>query len=415
MQRKLSWVESLLWMGGLQSSIFSMVATIRGGLSLEAFQDALDKARQRHPTLSVRIVLADDHHLHITSEAVADFPIQVVQRENDHTWISVVESELKIIYPWRTGPFVRFALVSAPDCTELIVTCHHGYADGLAAAYLLRDLLTYLGDPGKPVEALPEIPAADDLIPPSIDLGEVRVSPDVLVYEADILPAPQPTTEAFFVLPRMFSAEQTEALLKRCRAENTTVHGAISAAFLKAFAEKRGYGQHIVSSAVNVRDRLAQPVGEAFGLFIIPSMLATIDCTPEGNFWDAARKIKADFQGQMTDEQLFGIFKGVRQMFSSMSYREVVQAAMTNPWEMNYDVSITNLGRLNFPTEYGDLRLEALYGPLVNALEKETILGVVTVGGQMTLTWVGRHKTLDPVEAEAIQAIALDCLEEAVR
>ena len=80
---------------------------------------------------------------------------------------------------------------------------------------------------------------------------------------------------------------------------------------------------------------------------------------------------------------------------------------------INYDFSITNLGRLDFPVRYGPLRLEAMYGPAVNTSEQERTVGVTTIGGRMAFTLAFRDFVLDPAAAEQLKARAMARLGEA--
>lgn len=54
-------------------------------------------------------------------------------------------------------------------------------------------------------------------------------------------------------------------------------------------------------------------------------------------------------------------------------------------WDkVNYGCVITNVGRVGIPVAYGDLRLEAVYGPLVYSDVNEKTTGVITVGNRMS-------------------------------
>ena len=50
------------------------------------------------------------------------------------------------------------------------------------------------------------------------------------------------------------------------------------------------------------------------------------------------------------------------------------------------DILISNLGRLDIPVDYGDLKLLAVMGPAVYSDSTELSLEVVTIGGQMQMT-----------------------------
>lgn len=60
-----------------------------------------------------------------------------------------------------------------------------------------------------------------------------------------------------------------------------------------------------------------------------------------------------------------------------------------------YDLSITNLGRVDMPVEYGELTLTEVYGPILTVSPRETVLGVNAVGGAIhfVLACEGQHDT----------------------
>jgi NRPS condensation-like uncharacterized protein len=51
---------------------------------------------------------------------------------------------------------------------------------------------------------------------------------------------------------------------------------------------------------------------------------------------------------------------------------------------VSFGAAITNVGRVDIPTRYGDLELDAVYGPLVYSDVNEKTVGVITVGNRMT-------------------------------
>jgi hypothetical protein len=72
----------------------------------------------------------------------------------------------------------------------------------------------------------------------------------------------------------------------------------------------------------------------------------------------------------------------------------------------NYDISVTNLGRLDIPTQYGPLRLEALYGPALSvAGERHHVLGVTTIGGRLAFTLAFRGPSLEHTRRQAMQRL----------
>ena len=116
----------------------------------------------------------------------------------------------------------------------------------------------------------------------------------------------------------------------------------------------------------------------------------------------------------MTDLSLvpfLGTIVLIDELVSVITPRIVAQTA----WGVEYDLSISNLGRLDFPVQFGPLKLEALYGPTIGCNAKEVVLGVVTVGGKMHFTMAFTDMTMTLPQAEQIKAKAMKSLADATR
>ena len=54
-------------------------------------------------------------------------------------------------------------------------------------------------------------------------------------------------------------------------------------------------------------------------------------------------------------------------------------------WDkINYGYSITNVGKVSIPVNYGDLTIESVYGPFFYSDVNEKTVGVITVGDKIT-------------------------------
>jgi hypothetical protein len=210
-------------------------------------------------------------------------------------------------------------------------------------------------------------------------------------------------------------ADQTATLVARSRTEGTTVHAALSAAFLRAFGEFHGDGwTRIIQSPVSLRDRLTQPVGEAYGLYI-GLVEFPVDCAPERGFWDVAREIKQGFIRETADKPLFTFLTRTKVLLEQLTPVLTPEMLSDSFMDVNYDLSISNLGRLDLPRRDGAVRLEALYGPAVIGDPEEIVLGVVTVKKRMHFTLVFTEARLTVREAQALRERAMRWLSEATQ
>ena len=327
----------------------------------------------------------------------------------------------------------------------------------------MRDLLHHLGNPDVPVEPLPLLPPIHEMIPPEVDAALSKMSiPDLLELSLfssaqdkkpgrvskyamrlafALLKSPAgpfigrllkrsaarktrrtPAASAPAKPPSLclsawsLDHAQTAALIARAKQEGTTVHAALGAAFLLAFAQVIGAGQWrcMIQSPVNLRNRVSPPVGEDFGVFVTLAK-TTVDCSPGRGFWDIARDIREGFSRQMTPERLFATYD-LMEALSTLA-DEALPEAMLGGEEafgsIEYDLSLSNIGRLDIPTTYGPLQLESLYGPTFSAMG-DRIVGVNTTGGRIFFTFIYQETIMDAATGARVREIAMRRLGEAV-
>jgi len=63
--------------------------------------------------------------------------------------------------------------------------------------------------------------------------------------------------------------------------------------------------------------------------------------------------------------------------------------------KITYGYALTNVGRFDIPTTYGPYRLEAVYGPLFYSDVEEKMIGVITVGGRLSIILAGNESVVD--------------------
>jgi NRPS condensation-like uncharacterized protein len=193
------------------------------------------------------------------------------------------------------------------------------------------------------------------------------------------------------VLPFALDETETSTLVSSCRAEGVTVQAALCAAFALPFAERHPDAPvRRIESPINIRARLLRPVEEVYGNYI-SLIYSDVDCAPGRDAWDIARQASQSLAA-VTDEQLFTI---------PIVMMAVADRPLSIPVvNFNYDISISNLGQISIPTQYGQLHLESIYAPTMNvSLPNHRILGVTTFGGRMRCTFTSR----DPEAPQIVQ------------
>jgi hypothetical protein len=426
-KRRLRGGQLVVWQASAYHTInFALTARIRGRLSPDLAQKALDSLLIKRPSLSVNVIQDAAGDVYQVPNPGLKVPLRIEERTHPDHWIEETITELARAFDLSKDPPLRCVLLRDRDVSDVLFVCPHVLADGLAAAYLVRDFLAFLNDPEIKAVPAPVVPPMNALIPafPGKGLTTLQATFKARLLKLSLRRAhhhqaetatASPVQPNYHLLPWRLTSEQTSALVARSRAEGTTVHAALCTAFLRAFGEFHGDGwNRTIQSPVSLRDRLTQPVGDAFGLFV--NLVAfQIDCDPEYGFWETARSIKKRFVRRTGDRQVFKalieadvVTRQNRDALTPQTAAQVFMAA-------DHDLSISNLGRLDFPTPSDSFQLEALFGPILGGDPEDVVLGVVTLGGVMHLSLSFTDMRMDVPQAETIIDAAMQALLKATQ
>jgi hypothetical protein len=415
-----------IWMASKILAInFSLTARVRGSFTSDQLERALEKLQKKHPPLTMKIKKESKATVYLVPDASLEIPVRRVDQAQADDWIGEVTAELVRGFDLSREPPLRLVWLVGDEFSDMVLVCPHSLADGLSMAYLVRDLLDFLGEAECVADPMPMYPALSELIPhfpgkqwvvwkskiksavfkTLLGLKSKRTKPPITNAAA--------VETGYQLLNWKLTPEQTTALVARSRVENTTVHAALCTAFLRAFGEFHGNGwRRMIQSPINLRNRLTSPVGESFGLYIYLAEFP-VDCAPDHDFWDVTRAIKQDFIKHTKDKPIFSPLVDTSIVMDALAPILSNALLVESVGRVKYDLSITNLGALAFPTRFGTLQLDALYGPCISGKRNEIILGVNTLNGNMHLTLTFTDQKLTPAQAEQLKDKALKNLAEA--
>lgn len=379
---------------------FAVTARVHGPLTLAELQAGLAVLGRRHPLMAVRAAARPDGTPYFTDEGVPPVPVRVVERHTENDWVGETERGVTERTHYLEGPMLRCVWLRGEGVSDLILICDHMVSDGLSGIIAVRDLMAALADPSAPVEPV-ELPPLHELVPARV-MEQLRVDAESMIPLSDTPPPeeeqPHPPLAPVRVVPFELSHSDTAALVGRCRAQRVTVQAALCAAFLRPFAER--HPEQPLRRAeipVDLRSRMERQVGDACGNLIGLTTIG-VDCGPERDLWDVAREAVREL-GAMRDRDLFATAMVTIALFGRI--------AEQGPWVINYDVSISNMGRVNIPVQYGERRLESIYGPVFPATGPDhLILGISTFDGVMRCTWSSRGDWAAPLLARGREVLA---------
>jgi NRPS condensation-like uncharacterized protein len=401
---------------------FAMMVRVRGLFTPADLIAALHCAAEQHPLARARLEI-DSHGLPwLTTQGVPEINLRIAN--SDSTWEQVAEDELRCTFDPTVGPQVRAVWISTVEqVVYIVLVFNHNVCDGMSGAYFTRDLLQQLGSTG--TQPLP--PAV--LSGPQPHYGDmVSLIPSRVARAAAVrlqmwaihtlmplawmvqkrLPRPAQPEDVprFCILAWALIPETTAALVARCRVEGTSVHAAVCAAWLRADAEIEGSQRwnRTVSTPVNLRGSLIGPVGDSFGLFM-STVTTRVSCNAARDFWEIAREIKRHQVNSLSGDRKFHWPLRTHAALGGLSAEDRRGALeMLSAQRPNYDLAVTNLGRLDFPTQSGSLHFEALYGPLVNGFPFERTVSLLTFGSVMHFAFAFRDFVLEQTTCMATSA-----------
>lgn len=433
MQRPLSRSESLWWRV-LQNTPFNLAvaARIQGTVSLEHLRAALSRLRCRHPLVASRVATdATGSSVYDTAD-VPEFEVRGVVGHSDEDWIAETERELIRPFDLRTGPLARFVLVQFVGCADLVIVGHHLVTDGLAVTSLIRDVMTLLANPAASVTPAPMPASLHERVPRAARrsfrswalscLAITVIRGAQLVWRFRSAKKHSHEVELLSAMPRRpvsilawsLDEAKASALIARCRHEQTSVYAALCVSFLKSFTDVAAFPPSRpfpLTCPISVRNRLTLPVSDETGMYSV-GFKQSVDCHRNGDFWQAARTFHTSFRASSTDANIFRetlMIEAIAPCFSSDQFLGFVRKHMLGRSKCANGVqvaSISNVGRLTIPLEYGALRLVSWYG-MAAVNNDQVLVAVATVGEGMYFTLTYSQGTLDENTAVSVKATVM--------
>jgi hypothetical protein len=417
---------------------FIMVAEITGPLTEAGLRAGLDAAQARHPLLQVRISEEGRNRGVFRSTPGAPIPLRVLDAPAE-AWVAEAENELRTLFPTGTAPLARALwLRHDNNHSTLLLTFHHSIGDATAGTYLIRDVLRSVSQAsrGEATALVPLVPRASiEAHSPAWSRSPkavwqylrftARLLIDMLFHGKPraVVDRPEiPLAERrVHILPRRIEGDLLQRLVARCRAEGTTVHGALNAAMGLALAQDLRAEQAVplcLSSPVNLRKQMEPPVGEDVGLFV--SMAPTFHrIGPRTSFWDLAREVRSELTGVLTRGEPFSVLPTLARLGLVLE-RFFSGPRATERWlhrlaPLIIDASgITNLGIVDIETRMGELSIASVHfsaslGNLGYIMSTATTLNQV-----LRWNFCYMQPCLEPARAERIADESMRRIEQAL-
>jgi hypothetical protein len=398
--------EHYFWLSNQTSpKHFAVAAQISGFTKTSSWQAALAAVQQRHPLLQVRIAEDQAGVPYFRRLNEAGIPLRVVRGDVAENWQREMALELATPLPLKDGLLVRAVLIHEENRSAVIISAHHSIADGLSLVFIVRDLLKALS--GRSLQGLQLTPSQEGLCD-ALGPGPAAPQPDppaLKPVRPGQLPDRSRSTPSIQSL--RLSAEISGRLRERARQERTTVHGALVASLSVA-------GRRISRKWMEEPVRVVSPVNNRKLLGLNDECLLAIlfpitEHHPQSDarFWDVARGVTRDLAPARTIKGVAATFAAFGQLISSGPDVNAI-----SQFELRMCVNemmLSNLGVLPIETDYGNLTLEAVWGPSVFVgIEGEQMIGAATLHGAVHLL----HSSYTPLPSllQTAERILLEAL-----
>jgi NRPS condensation-like uncharacterized protein len=367
---------------------FCLVAQIEGALDSARLAAALEQVRNRHAAL--RVCIVNDGEMG-PAFCRTDNPVELhsFSAETAEDWRRVVERELGFPFGTFPGPLMRATVLWASDGASIILTFHHAIVDALSGTRILHDVMRALA--GQSLEVLPQLPPVEEMI-----AGGVPRS--IVVREGtsrqDISKACSRSAQGFEKLAANLATaewdqEETARLLRSCKANGTTVHGAICAAA----------SRHLPASDANTI-RMHCPIDLSGIMRIKPTGCGVfigagiVEVPAEARkLWHDAHHIVDNLRMARSSAATTRMLQWIAAEMPPAATKDSVVAFLASLPQSS--AVISNLGVLPHAVEYGSLRLKAIWGPAMLTslpVDRQTI-GVSTFAGQLRMV----HQSYEPI------------------
>lgn len=414
MKRKLIIGERVMYVDAKTAVNCVFTAKLRGSFSQDSLHNALDKVQQKHPLL--RAFIAEDEKgvpFFISNEQIGPIPFSIKERNGDADWKLESKREFNIPFTEKDKPMVRVVWIKGADVSELLLVCAHCICDGTTMVALLTDLLQVMDNPDHDLGNYPAFNSMEELLRNDFSKDRKKVfSAKLFATLARLFFLFKPSggnkvPGESYLLHWRLDAENTAALSADCKSENTTVHAALCVAVLDAFREMKGDKAHgRLICPVDIRRFIPELKADHMFAFA-PIAELSLEKGVQPDFWTRARKLKDDLTAKIAAMKVEDLL--ITSEYFHASVGRMLKYLKSTPG--THDITMSNMGRLNIPHQYGSFELEEIHSPSVAFPWKNSnTLVISTFRGEIDFMLSANSGFLSIAEAEVIKEKTLESL-----
>lgn len=411
-KRKLMMVERIMYVDSNTPVNCVFTAKINGEISEENFRIALDKIQQKHPLLKASIDHKSAKYPFFVEEAdISPIPLRILERKTDEDWLLESEQEWYRIFEDRTKPLAQLVWIKGENISEILWVMPHCLCDGTTGITLLRELLSLLDNPSLPLDSYQTFNAVNDFLPADFNLKKKKLKARFYLIMAKLFFLLQSKSKdrnlgKNYALHRKLDPIVTKKIVEKCKTKGISVHALLSAAVMQAFQETLGKdARGKIISPVDVRHFIPEIKQDHIFAFAPTVELSLKKGTH--SLLDQAEHIKKDLVDKiekMEARELLWMGENMHPIVERM-------ISLLKSSKGGHDITLSNMGKIDIPSEYKNFKLETIYSPTVAFpwLNSNTLV-VTTYNQQMDFTFMSNENFLPKEEAKKIKDKAIELL-----
>lgn len=416
MKRRLMMVERIMYVDSKTPLNCVFTAKISGELPEGHFKNALVKIQQKHPLLRASIDEKSERYpLFVEDREIAPIPVRIVERHTDEDWLRESETEWFSLFNEEKKPLARLVWVRGKDVSEILWVMPHCISDGTTGVTLMRELFDLLDDPSLELKPYYAFNSVNDFLPTDFDTKNKKYKAKLYLLFARAFFLLQRKSKnrnsgKNYALHRKLDPITTSLITEKCKTNGISVHAILCAAFMQAFQEIKGKkAKGKVISPVDVRHFI--PEIKQDHLFAFAPTVDLAIKKGSADLLNNARQIKTDLVQKIATMEARELLWMGEQMHPIVDR----MIAMLKSSNGGHDITLSNMGKINIPSDYKNFKIETIFSPTVAFpwLNSNTLVAT-TYNQQMDFTFMSNENFLPKEEAIKIKDKAIELMTTSV-
>ncbi|MDC8099315.1 condensation domain-containing protein [Chryseobacterium rhizosphaerae] len=411
-RRKLMMVERIMYVDPETPLNCVFTARINGELQEENFRIALKKIQQKHPLLRVVVDTQSEKYPFFAEEKeITPIPLRMVERQTDQDWLLESEKEWFRLFDEEKAPMARMVWIKGNGVSEIMWVMPHCISDGTTGVTLMRELLTLLDDPSSELVSYQAFDSVDDFLPSDFNAGRKKYKARLYLLFARIFFSIQRKSKKRnkgnnYAIHWKLDPATTQHITEKCKANGISVHALLCSSVMQAFQDIQGKkAKGKVISPVDVRHFIPE-IKEDHLFAFAPTVELSLK-KGSRNILDNAKEIKKDLVQKINTME-------ARELLWMGEHMHPIVDRMINMLkssEGGHDVTLSNMGKINIPSEYKHFKVETILSPTVAFpwLNSNTWVAS-TYNQQMDFTFMSNENFLPKEEAHQIKDKAIELM-----